>query len=182
VAAAAAVAETEGDRVGIVSFCPQGHRVKVKDHLAGRKGVCPTCGARFRIPLASADGPADALPLARVVPLDAAAVAALPRVLLTDPTTQPKPARHAVPVAEAADPGGSAAVARYQVLDDRPDLSWSTAVPGGVASAPMAAPELRTWLDSGTVVGNELVWRADWEGWRPVGDVFPDAMRAGKTL
>jgi len=35
--------------MGIVSHCPNGHRVKVKDHLAGRKGICPSCGARFRI-------------------------------------------------------------------------------------------------------------------------------------
>lgn len=43
--------------MGIVAFCPQGHRVKVKDHLAGRKGICPECGTRFRIPLESAAAP-----------------------------------------------------------------------------------------------------------------------------
>jgi len=88
--------------MGIIAFCPQGHRVKVKDHLAGRKGICPECGTRFRIPLetqaagvtpavgASAAAPATApataasasgLPLARVVSLDAEAAAALPRAL-----------------------------------------------------------------------------------------------------
>ena len=39
--------------MGIVSFCPNGHRVKVKDHLAGKKGICPSCGERFRIPHAN---------------------------------------------------------------------------------------------------------------------------------
>ena len=88
--------------MGIVAFCPQGHRVKVKDHLAGRKGICPECGTRFRIPLESSPdlaasplaavaGPAVATtaaqagtsptgtPVARVVSLDAALAATLPR-------------------------------------------------------------------------------------------------------
>ena len=30
--------------MGIVSYCPNGHRVKVKDYQAGRRGLCPTCG------------------------------------------------------------------------------------------------------------------------------------------
>jgi len=44
--------------MGIVVYCPNQHRVKVKDDLGGRKGVCPTCGARFRIPLESQPEPA----------------------------------------------------------------------------------------------------------------------------
>jgi hypothetical protein len=35
--------------MGIVCHCPNGHRVKVKDHLAGKTGICPSCGARFQI-------------------------------------------------------------------------------------------------------------------------------------
>ena len=94
--------------MGIVAFCPQGHRVKVKDHLAGRKGICLECGTRFRIPLESSPdlaasplaavaGPAAApaaattaaqagtsptgTPVARVVSLDAALAATLPRAI-----------------------------------------------------------------------------------------------------
>lgn len=87
--------------MGIVAFCPQGHRVKVKDDLAGRKGICPQCGARFRIPdiappprpavtptaasrPAEPDGEtvsASGLPVARFVSLDAELAATLPRVL-----------------------------------------------------------------------------------------------------
>ena len=86
--------------MGIVAFCPQGHRVKVKDELAGRKGICPDCGARFRIPAATearaapssalpaaadvmgpAVPPAGGLPVARFVSLDAELAATLPRAL-----------------------------------------------------------------------------------------------------
>lgn len=90
--------------MGIIAYCPQGHRVKVKDHLAGRKGICPECGARFRIPVESeaepvapsavgaSDGASLAVaplpvrnaagpPVARIVSLDADLAASLPRAL-----------------------------------------------------------------------------------------------------
>lgn len=86
--------------MGIVAYCPQGHRIKVKNQLAGRKGVCPECGARFRIPFESQPElpvpPAQPMvavavaqpesgppghPMARVVSLDADLAATLPRAL-----------------------------------------------------------------------------------------------------
>ena len=70
--------------MGIVCHCPNGHRVKVKDHQAGTRGLCPTCGSKFSIPATTGAEPhADhgapgipdqpQLPLARFVPLDPAA-------------------------------------------------------------------------------------------------------------
>jgi hypothetical protein len=86
--------------MGIVAYCPNQHRVKVKDELAGRKGICPTCGARFRIPLESQPEPAPApdpagiapaaaapapaatgLPIAKFVSFDTNLAATLPRAL-----------------------------------------------------------------------------------------------------
>src|SRR5262245_50822769 len=37
--------------MGIRFFCPNGHKLNVKEHLAGKRGVCPQCGAKFSIPL-----------------------------------------------------------------------------------------------------------------------------------
>jgi hypothetical protein len=78
--------------MGIVCQCPNGHRVKVKDHQAGKRGLCPTCGSKFSIPATTGAEPHAApgapgipdhpqLPLARFVPLDPAVVATLPRAL-----------------------------------------------------------------------------------------------------
>lgn len=49
--------------MGIKFNCPNGHKLNVKSFLAGKKGVCPHCGAKFRIPATPAeddhdDGPA----------------------------------------------------------------------------------------------------------------------------
>jgi len=39
--------------MGIRFFCPNGHKLNVKEFQAGRKGICPYCGAKFQIPLTS---------------------------------------------------------------------------------------------------------------------------------
>jgi hypothetical protein len=49
--------------MGIRFSCPNGHKLNVKDHLAGKRGVCPACGAKFVIPAAGQSTPtADQLP------------------------------------------------------------------------------------------------------------------------
>lgn len=54
--------------MGIRFFCPKGHRVHVKAALAGKKGFCPDCGERVRIPHESDPDalkkPASAIPAA----------------------------------------------------------------------------------------------------------------------
>jgi hypothetical protein len=36
--------------MGVRFECPQGHQLHVKAHLAGKRGVCPACGAKFVVP------------------------------------------------------------------------------------------------------------------------------------
>jgi len=38
--------------MGIRFSCPNGHRLNVKEHLAGKRAICPSCGAKFVIPAA----------------------------------------------------------------------------------------------------------------------------------
>jgi hypothetical protein len=136
--------------MGIVAVCPNGHRIKVKDELAGRKGVCPTCAARFRIPhkdaQPDADSPRDVgtnLPTARAVSLDPVAVSTLP-------TAAP--------------------------LDERPESPWLIAVRGGTPSGPLDAAAFGAWLESGEATAEHVVWREGWPEWRPLGDVCPGAI------
>jgi hypothetical protein len=39
--------------MGIRLYCPNGHKLNVKEFLAGRRGICPHCGASFEIPTES---------------------------------------------------------------------------------------------------------------------------------
>ena len=172
--------------MGIVAFCPGGHRVKVKDHLAGRKGICPTCGSRFRIPVAAAAtrpagsfSPAAGLPLAAVVSLDGTLAATLPRAIALSAAMSIGPERD--PAADSDQPSDAEVVVDADpqipvpgVIAEAMAATWCTAVPGGNASPPMPAAALLDWLTSGRVTGRELVWRSDWSDWRPVGEVFPE--------
>jgi len=44
--------------MGIRVCCPNGHKLNVKETQAGRRGVCPHCGAKFMIP--GSEGAAEA--------------------------------------------------------------------------------------------------------------------------
>ena len=171
--------------MGIVSFCPQGHRVKVKDTLAGKKGICPTCGARFRIPRASAEPPPAAtagaapLPLAAIVSLEAAMAERLPRALPIDQMAAAVHDEHdehdeeavvVPPLAEEPAPVPSL----HPLIAERPDLIWCHAEPGGTPSEPLGADAMQAWLSSGRPAAGALVWRADWAEWRPLATAFPE--------
>lgn len=153
--------------MGIEAFCPNGHRVKVKNELAGRKGICPQCQSRFRIP--RADGlPAGGRPrspeAARVVSLDPAVVASLPRAFAVEAAATP----HAEPPVPPR--------ALHAVLAEQPAATWSIAVPGGEASPPMSAEAMQSVLDAGGLTGAELVWREGWADWVSIGRVFPECV------
>ncbi|MDR2168998.1 MAG: DUF4339 domain-containing protein [Planctomycetaceae bacterium] len=39
--------------MGIRFFCPNGHKLHVKSHLAGLNALCPECGVKLVVPLKS---------------------------------------------------------------------------------------------------------------------------------
>ncbi|HEX4145020.1 MAG TPA: hypothetical protein VHY91_16055 [Pirellulales bacterium] len=45
--------------MGIRFTCPNGHKLNVKPFLAGKRAVCPKCGAKMRVPLESQTGTAN---------------------------------------------------------------------------------------------------------------------------
>ena len=157
--------------MGIVSHCPNGHRVKVKDYLAGKTGICPSCGARFRIPVLNTPTPGtfqaqlpSGLPIADVASLDREVAASPPPALvLAGAMVPPVERKSTVKIPPAA-------------ITEVSSASWCIAVPGGQPSSAMSGAALFDWLTSGTVTGGELVWRSDWSDWRPVAEVFPDHM------
>jgi hypothetical protein len=56
--------------MGIRLACPNGHKLHVKEFLAGKRGVCPECGATVVIPGTAAESSATANPSdAEVAPL-----------------------------------------------------------------------------------------------------------------
>ena len=164
--------------MGIVAHCPNGHRLKLKDQFAGKKVMCPHCQAVFRVAADAAAGEEKGLPIARIVPLDPAIVATLPRALPAD--AAPAPQRPApTPQPPAPAPADLPSTPAYHpLIAEQPLATWSVALPGGEASAPLAAAAMQQWLESRQATGGELVWRSDWPAWLPVVEVFPEYVPA----
>jgi hypothetical protein len=151
--------------MGIVSFCPNGHRVKVKDHLAGRKGICPRCGSRFRIP--SAAQPALAartaapvavalMPAARIVSFDATLAAGLPPALAL--TAEPVAVEPSAPVEQVA-------AAQLQVAPVVEEQVAATVEQAIVPAAQAVTPAEEAWpvFEHGDVPATEVELVADHE-------------------
>ncbi len=62
--------------MGIRFYCPNGHKLNVKAFQAGRKGICPYCGAKIQIPLQSTRQSGKASAAERQPPTEAAQAAA----------------------------------------------------------------------------------------------------------
>lgn len=145
--------------MGIIAHCPAGHRVKVKEHLAGRKGICPECGARFRIPEAPAspawspgplpaglgDDPPSPRTPAAARPVDVEEPRG-PAVGFTAAETFAPKAAEVVPAAEIAPASGvpaSAAPAEELPVIDAPGLG-APVVDAPAAGVTAAAPRFPT--------------------------------------
>jgi hypothetical protein len=165
--------------MGIRCYCPNGHKLHLKSHLAGKKGICPECGAKFRIPLTDADEPALGLP-------DKPSPSATP---WRKPATEPPPdfdfsfpdpgAGHALAsktavVPQVASPIPAAAPARgdRDPIDELPQAVWYVRTPVGEQYGPVQGAAMRSWVAEGRVTNESYVWREGWPDWRPARDVF----------
>ena len=142
--------------MGIVCRCPNGHRVKVKDFQAGRRGLCPTCGAKFSIPAAAEgepSGPPSAagmegqpsLPLARFVPLEPAVAATLPRALPFGTARAAADAAAAAAAQESSELFAETMPLGEDPLAGEPTTVWSAEAAGGELHALLAERPDLSW-------------------------------------
>lgn len=153
--------------MGIRFYCPNGHRLHVKEFLAGKKGICPHCDARFRIPAASeiphgaprlrpdlpATGPMEGAPPVADLAVGGAAVVAVPEGPAVETAVVASPVPD--PIAEA------------------PAAVWYVRPPSGGQFGPAAGDVMQRWLAEGRVSPDTLVWREGWPEWLLAGPLFP---------
>lgn len=176
-------------RMGIRFSCPNGHRLNVKAFLAGRRGICPFCGAKFTIPSQStapagelAPDPADASPEAGSTELPTA---------VPGGDFERELARH-IEASAAANPSGPAGVEPHSPppppaapqpaiadpLAETPAAVWYVRPPSGGQFGPAQSDLLSTWLNEGRISPDTLVWREGWADWREAASVFPSLQPA----
>ena len=188
--------------MGIRFYCPNGHKLHVKDFQAGQKGICPVCGTKMQIPQTStrpssrqeeaqslggaAEGAASGL----------AAETSPPTVAppLAPPSTAAKPAAEvpgqlpvSVPAGPEAATSRSSAAATFadspppaavagggvDPLAEAGDVVWYVRPASGGQFGPATADVMRNWLDEGRISADTLVWREGWRDWQEAGGVFP---------
>lgn len=157
--------------MGIRFLCPNGHKLNVKDFLAGKRGICPDCGAKFIVPEKSTTGELQRVAAvgdehkhtvaeeadARVRHQDSSPKVATPSV---DPTP-PLPPSAANPSARSTDP-----------IAEAPHATWYVRPPSGGQFGPATADVMRTWLTEGRVAADGYVWRDGWAEWKQAQEVF----------
>lgn len=153
--------------MGIKFHCPKGHKLNVKSFLAGKKGVCPKCGAKMRIPTASEPALADS----EVEEEEA------------DPSQHPAKSNGsgavAAPIVSAATTAEHGAAAADDPIAEAPAAIWYVRPPSGGQYGPARGEIMRRWIAEGRVSSDSLVWREGWTDWQNAGKLFPVLQAAG---
>ncbi len=150
-------------------------QLNIKRELAGRRGVCPACSSKFRIPLKDAPR---STPIESEVRVSAAAAgtAAHGAAGLKDRAELQIASR----VAEHSgnpSPPESPDVPSNNLLDDDDDATWYVRPPSGGQYGPATGTVLREWIKEGRVASTALLWRDGWPQWRDASEALPELAR-----
>ncbi len=156
--------------MGIRFYCPNGHKLNVKEFQAGLKGICPYCGTKIQIPTESTRSPSKKGDERAVEP-DAAELPAEGQSL---PAVVSDRADAGVPTVEpASSPPPAESAGRADPLAEAGDVVWYVRPPNGGQFGPAGADVMRTWISEGRVSPDCLVWREGWRDWQEASHVFP---------
>jgi GYF domain 2 len=166
--------------MGIRFECPNGHKLHVKSYLAGKRGICPDCGAKFVIP-AGSNGHEAPERVQSAVGAAGVQNEAGPKVDSPPPSVvistvgnneqivaQPAPAVSPPSAPEAVPP----------ILRQRTSM-WYVRPQTGGQFGPANDELFKSWITEGRVTEETFVWREGWVEWklaREVGDALPIAL------
>jgi hypothetical protein len=171
-------------------------KLNVKRDLAGRRGVCPACTTRFRIPSEDAERsfPIDESTVGvqtesraestvgvqaetQAVPLVADRPAIPSAAKATDNPATPHMVGSAVKSSGNGredvfeDPTDSGVTS---LLDEDPAATWYVRPPSGGQYGPASSEILKQWIDEGRVASTALLWRDGWPQWREASETLPE--------
>jgi hypothetical protein len=161
--------------MGIRFRCPQGHILNVKSFLAGKKGICPHCGARLFIPVVSDPAVLQERAEAKAKEKAARESAGIAAAAGSSVATGSAPASQ--PAAGAPSRNGA-----YDPIAEAPQAIWYVRPPSGGQYGPAAGDVMRKWITEGRVSSDSLVWREGWAEWREAGPLFPNLPTAAPAV
>ncbi len=145
-----------------------GKPLNIKTELAGKRGKCPACGLRFRIPEEDQEFS---------IPLTPAGEAEngedetekREQVPTPGPTALVDQASKASP---ATAPETELPKIAFDPFEDA-QAQWYVRPPSGGRYGPADGPTLRLWINEGRITQDTLLWRDGWAQWRSGNEVIP---------
>lgn len=184
-----------------------GKRLNIKTELAGRRGICPACSMRFRIPaydtetstplesddlISGIDSQSDALSDTS----GGVAVRSQTSSISSQRTGAATARNHASGSAKTESsaigattngPSNGHPANPNQPVSPEELLGGSTATwyvrpPSGGQYGPADGPTMGQWMKEGRVADAAMVWRDGWSDWRVAKDVIPVAVIASGVI
>ncbi|MDP6719567.1 MAG: DUF4339 domain-containing protein [Pirellulaceae bacterium] len=160
--------------MGIRFYCPEcSRRMNVKTFLAGKRGICPHCDARWEIPLESEipEGAPRIRPNTeptgtKPTGLTAQTVAASPASMAAAKSNAPANG-DPLPSFEAIAPTVG------DPIDASPNAVWYVRPASGGEFGPAKGDVMRRWMQEGRVGADSMVWCEGWAEWQIAGPIFP---------
>jgi hypothetical protein len=140
--------------MGVRFQCPNGHPLHVKADLAGKRGICPDCGARFIVPSFSGER-----------------VAAVTAVGLTGGVqtgVHDSPLSLGSSIRIESEPS---AVPQDGTQAPESD-AWYIRPAAGGQYGPATTELFQQWVSEGRVAADSWVWRTGWEQWKPAAEAL----------
>jgi hypothetical protein len=144
--------------MGVRFECPQGHKLHVKAHLAGQRGICPECGMRFIVPAFSGGRVAEAG--------------------AETPSTTGGFVSVAVESNATFNAGLNAATGA-DIEDGDESIAWHVRPVTGGQYGPVDAATFAQWIGEGRVTADAWVWRTGWKDWKPGSEALKQFVPAG---
>ncbi len=160
--------------MGIRFTCPHcQRRLNVKSFLAGKRGLCPKCGGKIRIPTESQ------------LPQQPKTAAVGGVAAGSDEMESPATGRSGAGTGlkrdsdwypfELVQQGASAPPAETRsspATVGEEEAVWYVSPPGGGQFGPASRQTVEQWISEGRVTAETLVWREGWEEWQMAGRHF----------
>lgn len=141
--------------MGVRFECPAGHKLHVKAELAGKRGICPECGAKFIVPSFSGQRvPEDSGPTDNTTATATASAPTATSSTATPPIAKTVPGAQPPPALEAA--------------------TWFIRPASGGQYGPADDATFAQWVIEGRVAADSWVWRDGWADWKAGGEALRD--------
>lgn len=146
------------------------HELNVKDHQAGKKTRCPTCGGRFRIPMATSDY---SLAVEEKVGAAAAATSESASQSVSEKEQPIAAGKNDLKQAAREAPSDAESTVAPSTSPDA-EAQWYVRPPSGGQFGPANQAVFEQWLGEHRITADSLVWRDGWTDWLVAEQALPN--------